>query len=151
MTGFTRILVPTDFGASADRALHVAVELCDKLGASLTLLHVCELPMYAYSTLASVPGDFLMPISEAAQQDFEAALVALRLRVPAAKGILRNGVPWEVILAAIDETRADLVVMGTHGRRGIAHILLGSVAEKTVRLSPVPVLTCRAPTETTRT
>ena len=95
--------------------------------------------------------DLLTSVEEAAKQQFEAALVALRKQRPGATGILRNGVPWQEILAAIDETHADLVVMGTHGRRGIAHALLGSVAEKTVRMSTVPVLTIRAAGGSTRT
>jgi nucleotide-binding universal stress UspA family protein len=64
-------------------------------------------------------------------------------KLPQAKAILRSGVPWREILSAVEDVAADLVVMGTHGRRGVSHALLGSVAEKIVRLSPVPVLTVR--------
>ena len=143
MVAFKQILVPTDFGKYAERALDVAVELSEKFDASLTLLHVYEIPTYAYATMSFTPVELLTSVAEAAQQEFDAALVTLRSRAPGAKGILRRGVAWESILAAIEETRADLVVMGTHGHRGIAHILLGSVAEKIVRLSHVPVLTVR--------
>ena len=149
MAAFRHILVPTDFGKHAQRAIDLAVELSQKFDASLTLLHAYEVPTYAYAAMSLAPVDLLSSVEEAAQQDFEAAVVALRARAPGAKGILRRGIPWEVILAAIDETHGDLVVMGTHGHRGIAHILLGSVAEKIVRLSPIPVLTVRAPSEPT--
>ena len=144
MVAFRQILVPTDFGKYAGRALDVAVELSEKFDASLTLLHVYEIPIYAYSAMSFMPAELLASVAEAAQKELDAALVALRSRAPGAKGILRRGVAWEEILAAIEETRGDLVVMGTHGHRGIAHILLGSVAEKIVRLSHVPVLTVRA-------
>ena len=147
MVAFRQILVPTDFGKYARRALDVAVELSEKFDASLTLLHVYEIPTYAYATMSFTPVELLTSVAEAAQQEFDAALVTLRSRAPGAKGILRRGVAWEVILAASEESRADLVVMGTHGHRGIAHILLGSVAEKIVRLSQVPVLTVRASAE----
>ena len=58
-------------------------------------------------------------------------------------GQLRRGVPWECVLETAKETKADLIVMGTHGRKGLARALMGSVAEKVVRLSPIPVLTVR--------
>jgi nucleotide-binding universal stress UspA family protein len=81
---------------------------------------------------------------QGARRALDEALSALRDRVPRLEGILRMGVPWEEILKAIAETHADLVVMGTHGRRGISHALIGSVAEKVVRASPVPVLSVHA-------
>ena len=60
-----------------------------------------------------------------------------------AVAVFTVGVPWSQIIEQIDELRPDLVVLGTHGRRGLRHAVLGSVAEKVVRLSPVPVLTVR--------
>lgn len=75
------------------------------------------------------------------------ALVAfadsMRDRFPEAKSVLRRGRPWEEILAAAADVEADLIVIGTHGRRGLSRALLGSVAEKVVRVSPVPVMTVR--------
>jgi nucleotide-binding universal stress UspA family protein len=143
MVAFKHILVPTDFGESSAAALEVAVDLSNKYGATLTLLHTYESPVYAYPAMGYAPADVLMPIEEHAQKECDAAVKALRVRVPDAKGILRFGAPAPEIQKAIEETHADLVVMGTHGRRGLGHVLLGSVAEKTVRLSPVPVLTVR--------
>ena len=60
------------------------------------------------------------------------------------KGFVRLGAPWEEILSVATERGADLVVVGTHGRRGFAHALMGSVAERVVRLSTIPVLTVRS-------
>ena len=64
-------------------------------------------------------------------------------RCPSARGVLRQGVAWEQILENAKEAGADLLVIGTHGRRGVAHAFLGSVAVKVVRASPIPVLTVR--------
>jgi nucleotide-binding universal stress UspA family protein len=143
MTVFASIIVPVDFGESAEQALEMAIDLARKLGTSLTLLHVYEIPAYAYSGMSFVAADLLGPIQEAARKQLEHVLTEVKKRVPGAKAILRRGVPWTEILAGIEETRADLVVIGTHGRRGLSHALLGSVAEKIVRMSPVPVLTVR--------
>jgi nucleotide-binding universal stress UspA family protein len=139
---FTHILVPTDFGESSGRALALAVSLAQKYGAKITLVHSYEVPAVTYaSQVAAV--DFLTPVREAAEAQLDRALVELRKQLPEAAGMLCFGRPWQEILQAIDETHADLVVMGTHGRHGVAHALLGSVAEKIVRASPSPVLTVR--------
>jgi universal stress protein A len=60
---------------------------------------------------------------------------------------LKTGVPWHGVVEAINELGVDLVIMGTHGRRGLSRLTLGSVAERVVRLAPVPVLTVHAPSE----
>ena len=64
--------------------------------------------------------------------------------------LLECGAPWREILRVVEETKPDLVVMGTHGRRGLGHALIGSVAEKLVRMSPAPVLTVRPRAKATR-
>jgi nucleotide-binding universal stress UspA family protein len=143
MTDFKHVLVPTDFGESSEKALDVAVDLAKKYGSELTILHTYEVPVYAYPGMVYTAADLLTPMQDRAQAECDRVLEALRKRVPGAKAILRFGVPSHEIQEAIKETHADLVVMGTHGRRGMNHALIGSVAEKTVRLSPVPVLTVR--------
>ena len=140
---FKHILVPTDFGDSSNAALEVAVDLSKKYGASLTLLHTYEIPVYGYPGMLYAPIDLLTPIQESAQAQSDAALKSLRARVPEAQALLKFGVPAVEIQKAIEETHADLVVMGTHGRHGVSRALLGSVAERTVRLSQIPVLTVR--------
>jgi nucleotide-binding universal stress UspA family protein len=92
----------------------------------------------------SAPVDLVTPLADAADEQLAAVLPALRARHPGVEGLVRVGVPWEQILAAAAEVSAELVVVGTHGRRGLAHVVLGSVAERVVQLSPVPVLTVRA-------
>ncbi|HEX7668597.1 MAG TPA: universal stress protein [Polyangiaceae bacterium] len=138
---FQHLLVPTDFGEPAGRALTIAVDLATKWGSALTLLHTYEIPGYAYPGAMSVAVDLLTPVRDAAQARLDKELAELRRRLPRADAVLCVGAPGHEIERVIRETRVDLVVMGTHGRHGLDRVLIGSVAEKVVRLSPVPVLT----------
>jgi nucleotide-binding universal stress UspA family protein len=146
MTPFKHILVPTDFSTTGQSAVEMAVMLAKQFGATLTLLHVTEIPTYAYSGVYAAPRHLLNPVLEAAELELAQALAQVRTQLPDASSILRPGYPADEIVAAVLETKSDLLVIGTHGRRGVSHLLLGSVAEKIVRTSPVPVLTvhCKA-------
>jgi nucleotide-binding universal stress UspA family protein len=143
VTEIKHILVPTDFNEPAQHALGRAVDLSKRLGAALTLLHVYDIPVYPYTWLEP-SADEAASIRAAAQLHLDQALAELRKQVPEAGAVLSSGAPWEQILKVAKDTQANLIVMGTHGRRGIDHWMLGSVAERTVRLSPIPVLTVRA-------
>jgi len=140
---FRNILVPFDFGPASERALDVAIGLANVHGARLTLLHVCEIPVYAYVGIDMSPADLLTPIAEAGEARLKDLVRDVQGRFPGAVGAFRVGTPAEEVLAQIAAGGHDLVVMGTHGRRGLAHVALGSVAERVVRASPVPVLTVR--------
>jgi nucleotide-binding universal stress UspA family protein len=142
---FGHILVATDFAAASSRALEVALQLARDEGARVTILHVCEIPGYAYVGVEFSPVDLLAPIAEVAQKRLDDLVASTRQRFPGVAGELKLGSPYEQILGAAAALGCDLVVMGTHGRRGFAHAALGSVAEKVVRLCPVPVLTVHAP------
>jgi nucleotide-binding universal stress UspA family protein len=139
------ILVPTDFGESSQRALDHAVELARKFDAKLTLLHSFEVPAYAYVGLGTTTVDYLVLMEESARKGLEDALRDLKAKLPSSVALFKKGAPWQQTLLACEETRADLIVMGTHGRQGLSHALIGSVTEKVVRLSPIPVLTVREP------
>jgi nucleotide-binding universal stress UspA family protein len=143
MSTFNSILVPTDFSAASRHALEIGIELASKFDARLTLAHFWEVPPYPYFGVMG-EWDLVTPIGEAAEKQLASALAQAQQRLPRAISICRMGSPWQEILHVIDETQADLIVMGTHGRRGLSHALLGSVAEKVVRTSPVPVLTVQA-------
>ncbi len=140
---FKHILVPTDFGEVSAHALALGIDLAGKFNAKLTLFHAYEVPLYAYPQVDSIVVDLFTPIEQAAREQLNSALTSVQQKLPQTNGILRSGVPWREILGVVEEVGADLIVMGTHGRRGVSHALLGSVAEKIVRLSPVPVLTVR--------
>jgi nucleotide-binding universal stress UspA family protein len=143
------ILVPSDFGASSHRALSLAIDLAKKFGARITLVHGFEVPSYAYSGLGMAIVDYLSPIEDGARQALQSELRELEGLLPGSVALFRKGVPYREILAAIEETKADLVVMGTHGRQGLRHALIGSVAERIVRLSSIPVLTVREASSST--
>jgi nucleotide-binding universal stress UspA family protein len=144
---FTRILVPTDFSPPSEAALAAAMELADRFGASIHLLHVLEDP-YSTSAYATEVYGFLPPdLRETWQQNAEKRLDAL---LPpehgtrsAATGTVVFGSPAKAIVDHAQTASADLIVMGTHGRSGMAHLLLGSVAERVVRTAPCPVMTVR--------
>jgi nucleotide-binding universal stress UspA family protein len=139
------ILVATDFGDEAAKALDVGVELAKKYGATITLLHVYEIPPYPYPAMP-VAVDFVTPIRDAAQKQLASAFEALKLRGVEARSELLYGPPGSAILETAEHRKADLIVVGTHGRKGVMRALLGSVAEKVVRLAQVPVLTVRGST-----
>jgi nucleotide-binding universal stress UspA family protein len=140
------VLVPTDFGAASAHALELGVQMARTFEAQLTLLHVWELPTYPYMDFmlnSAVIGE----IEDAAIKGLARALAELQSSMPTAQSKLKTGLPWQGILAAAEGLGADLIVMGTHGRQGLSRVTLGSVAEKIVRLSMVPVLTAHAPAE----
>ena len=140
MTPFKHVLVPTDFGESADRALALAIDIASQSGAKITLIHVWFVPAAysAYGQGVYWPSD---DIERAAKATLEKALAKAKELYPKTESALVFGQPWRAILALATERDVDLIVMGTHGRRGLSRLFLGSVAEKVVRLSPVPVLT----------
>lgn len=146
MVSFKKILVPVDFGESSKEALEVAVGLAKQFGAELTLLHTWEIPVYGYGAMEFSAMDMLTPIQGAATEQLDALVAEIRRQHPETKGVLARGVPWREILTTIEQNKPDVVVMGTHGRRGVGRAILGSVAEKIVRMSPVPVLTVRSKT-----
>ena len=144
MTQFNNILVPTDFGPSSDTALELAIDLALRYGATLTLVHTYEIPAYAYAGMTYTAVDLMTPLMDAARAELAAKVKATSARVPSVKSSLRMGVAWQEILTTAEETHADLIVMGTHGRKGVVHALIGSVAEKVVRMAKPPVLTVHA-------
>jgi nucleotide-binding universal stress UspA family protein len=140
------VLVPTDFAQASASALELGVQLARAFDAKLTLLHVWELPIYPYMDFM-LNSAVITQIEDAATQGLARALEELQKTMPAAQSKLKTGLPWQGILEAADELGADLIVMGTHGRHGLSRLTLGSIAEKVVRLSKVPVLTAHAPAE----
>lgn len=138
------ILVPTDFAEASASALELGVQLARALDAKLTLLHVWDLPIYPYMDFM-LNSAVLSEVEDAATKGLAKALEELHKTMPGAQCKLKTGLPWQGILEATDELGADLVVMGTHGRHGLSRLTLGSIAEKIVRLSKVPVLTAHSP------
>jgi nucleotide-binding universal stress UspA family protein len=147
MTPITRILVPTDFSATADAALAYARTLADVFGASLHLLHVYEDPYasaaYAPEVYATLPPDFReRALTNVAKQLDERLAEEERKQFGGTTNLVTGSPAKEIVRFAADQ-QMDLIVVGTHGRGGIAHLLLGSVAERVVRTAVCPVLTVR--------
>jgi nucleotide-binding universal stress UspA family protein len=93
------------------------------------------------------PGIFLEEIETEAQQLMQASLGRLRDAGLSGETVIVHGIPFQSIIDTAQDKGADLIVMGTHGRTGLTHALMGSVAEKVVRLAPCPVLVTRGTTE----
>ena len=145
------ILVPHDFSASANHACALARDEAKMHGGRIVLLHVIDLPHQIGGTEVVIPPETgaPIPIKDYAVSSAEQHLgdLAARLTKDGAtvKTFVRVGNPVDEILRFIDEEKADVVVMGTHGRTGIRHLIAGSIAERIVRASKVPVLTVRHP------
>jgi nucleotide-binding universal stress UspA family protein len=143
----SRILVPTDFSTASDEALAYGKMLVDRLEASLLVLHVIEQPEIAGTWGAESYIAELPRIREAATR---AAEDRLKQIVTGAQGALQvsteivDGRAARTIVEVARQRHVDLIVMGTHGRSGVAHLLLGSVTEKVLRTAPCPVLAVRA-------
>ena len=138
-----KILVPVDFSACSERALHLALGLAETHQAQVVALHVVYLPTPVYAGEATADYAHLAERSagsaEEALRDF-----LLKAEAPASvTAVNRMGEPVQTILDEARELEADLIVMGTHGRSGVPRLFLGSVTDRVLRVSPVPVLTCR--------
>lgn len=135
MDPIRHILVPVDFSATSERAADYAVELAAATGAKLTLAQVIEPSPYL------VPADVTDAIRSATKRELDRRAEELRPHARSVETILGEGKPWQEIGKLASQVGADLIVLGTHGRRGFARAILGSVAERVVRSAPVPVVT----------
>ena len=143
-------LVPIDFSAHADQALDYAIALAQKLPARLTLVHVIHLmPLGIVDGGASLPPTYF----ETLEADVRQSLETYNKRVADAglesAVMILHGIPFQAIVDVARDEQVDMIIMGTHGRTGLKHVLLGSVAEKVLRLAPCPVLITREPSHTT--
>ncbi len=145
MNDFQHVLVPVDFEPPSLRALAYGADLAQTFDAALTIVHAWNISLYEYAGPLYFSPELWSDLEMAAKLQLDDTVSRVRDRVPKAHGLLLRGTPSIAVLDAIRATKADLVVMGTHGRGAVAHFLLGSIAEKVVRTSPVPVLIVRAP------
>jgi nucleotide-binding universal stress UspA family protein len=138
------ILVPTDFSHDAEGAARAAQSLLAAEGARLTLLHAYHLPV-EYTAYGTIPTGlpFQQDAAAVAEEKLAAAAAPLQRAGLVVETVAREGYPPEVIVEAARELAADVIAMGTHGRTGLRHLLLGSNAERVVGHAPCPVLTVR--------
>jgi nucleotide-binding universal stress UspA family protein len=142
---FQRILVPVDYSDHCLAALRYAVALAQSFGGKLDVVHVWDRPTYVSDAVLVGHGPDQRPLGDMIRENAEREMKEFlaKLNVPAAvlgAERLISGDPATALLKEIETGNYDLVVVGTHGREGFAHLLLGSVAEKLVRHSSVPVL-----------
>jgi nucleotide-binding universal stress UspA family protein len=142
---FYRIVAPTDFSSCAEEAWAMAQRLATAFAAEVVLVHVLvETPRFSEGLTA--PRRVREVYAEArnwVEREMDAWLDRARAAGIEARAVIRTGVPYREIVDAATDERADLIVMGTHGRGGINRALLGSVADRVIRLAPCPVLTVR--------
>jgi len=142
-----RIMVPIDYSDNSKAALAYGAELALGFGASLDVVHVWDRPTYLTdAVMVQRPGEAHKPIGELIRENADRDMTEFlsEVSLPTTLSVSRrlvSGEPASALLAELKKGEHDLVVLSTHGRTGLAHLLLGSIAEKLVRLSPVPVLT----------
>jgi nucleotide-binding universal stress UspA family protein len=141
------VLVPIDFSPYAEQALDYAIALAPKLQARVTLLHVIQAPLVAGADMGVWPSPaFIEELETAITSDMEGYLARVTAAGLAGEIVVVHGVPFQEILDTAKKRQVDLIIMGTHGRTGLSHVFLGSVAEKVLRLAPCPVLVARQST-----
>lgn len=149
MSAYRKIVVAVDGSGPSNKGLREAIRLARANGAQLVLVHVVN-EFYAFATLDGVaPGADLVPaLREGGKRVLARAKALAEKEGVRAKTVLREtlgGPAADPIVREARRERADLIVVGTHGRRGVRRVVLGSDAEQIVRASPVPVLLVRAP------
>ncbi|MGE5190715.1 MAG: universal stress protein [Gemmatimonadota bacterium] len=142
---FATILLPTDFSACSAEAARAARVLADRFSSRVFLLHVLDEPAALDPMFrGDVPLEMLRSrMEQFAQESMDAFLAAHFAGFENFDTILAAGIPYREIIKKAREISAGLIVIGTHGRTGVEHVVFGSTAEKVVRLAPCPVLSVR--------
>jgi nucleotide-binding universal stress UspA family protein len=140
MTPFKHVLVPIDFGDATDSAVGLALSIAQALDARITLMHAFDTSSFAYAA-PYIPMIDTQPILAGLRRDMERLREKTLASWAKVDAIVCEGNVYDRIVEVAKKDGCDLIVIGTHGRKGVAHVFLGSVAEKVVRLSPIPVLT----------
>lgn len=145
---FTNILVPVDFSPVSKRVLANALSIAKRFEASVHVVHAFELPPPLRPDLTVWSGEFRASLEVQAHGEGVRAMRALLGEQEFSYGKVstevKEGHPYDVIIAAAEAMKSDLIVMGTHGRTGLSHLVMGSVAEKVMRHAACPVLTVRS-------
>ena len=151
MSEFKRILVPVDFSECSKAAVKQAVDLARKYDAQLEIFHAYEPPYYVGDVLIQIPDQPSLSVHDYIKKSAQKLLDEMLeecgdgLKEIDYTAELVAGIPADAILEKVrtDGHKYDLIVMGTHGRRGLSHLLMGSVAERVIRQAPCPILVIR--------
>jgi nucleotide-binding universal stress UspA family protein len=148
MIRFETFLVPIDFSTHSDKALDTAIALAKTFGARIHLLHAYHLPIQvATPDQIIIPRDFWTTVRDSAARKLEKTLQKVTAAGIAGETHLAEMPPAQAITQTAEKIDADLIVMGTRGLTGLKHVLLGSVAERTIRTAPCPVMTVKDESE----
>lgn len=142
-----KILCPVDFSECSDHALKYATAFAQMYSSRLSLLHVVEMPFLPAYSMAGIP-DIYFPVDEVQKQcadKMNKLVEKLSDGDLDVHGDVQVGSPFLEIIKRAKEEESDLIVLGTHGRSGLKHMIIGSVAEKVVRKAPCPVLSVKHP------
>jgi nucleotide-binding universal stress UspA family protein len=139
------ILVAHDLEPDSDAALDYAVGLARVLGASITLIHTFEIPSMGAPEVLVMATDWVNQIGTVARESLDRVATRVVASGTPIACEVRSGAAWREVEAFARENAVDLVIVGSHGRRGLSRALLGSVAERIVRTAPCPVLVVRKP------
>jgi universal stress protein A len=147
MIAMKNVMVATDFGEAADAALRHGRELAGRFGATLHLVHVVETSYAGVGVETYVPvlPDVYGELEGAARRRLNGLIESMGNGPHAIPAVLPSAVPSVAIIDYARDHDIDLIVMGTHGRGGLVHLVMGSVAERVVREAPCPVLTIKQP------
>ncbi len=150
MADYRVVVVPYDFSEHARAALAEAEDLARRLGSDLHLVHIMQSPIYLYNfayageAAAVTPPIDMTEIREDALKSLKEVIAEIDIRGEVEPHVYEGANVAETLREVAVNLGADLIVMGTHGRTGLAHVFLGSVAERTLRTAPCPVLTVPA-------
>ncbi len=144
--GTKTILCPVDFSPGSEQAIRQAEEIAEALGAHIALIHAYQLPVLALpDSSVTVSPTFVADLTSRAQAELDRHKDALTSRGLTVTSRVLEGPPAETIVDAAKASGTYMIIMGTHGRSGFRRFLLGSTAERVVRLATVPVLTVHLP------
>ena len=146
MKSFHRILVATDFTPASEPALAEAIEMAKGDGAELLIAHAYQPPNapQAESVATGIYDEWVQNLRDRVEERLGPLVEKARKEGVKAEALILSGTPYEAITEAAENEGADLVILGTHGRRGVSRFFLGSVASRVISSAPCPVLTVRA-------
>ena len=142
---FSKLLLPTDFSDCSAEAARVSRLLAEQFGSRIVVLHVLDEPAALDPMFrGDVPLELLRSrMEQFAQESMDAFLATHFAGFENVDTVLASGIPYREIIKKARESAAGLIVIGTHGRTGVEHVIFGSTAEKVVRIAPCPVLSVR--------